>query len=97
MTGGAATAACSGLPMLRDHQDADFHLALRQGRVLVEKGPDPLHAARNRRTMDPDLVGAEDAAAAGGELVEHRRLLRRQLLGRNFESSVHGALSSCDS
>jgi hypothetical protein len=78
------------LPVLRDHQDADLHLALRQRRALVEESSDPLHAVGDGRAVDPDLVGAEDAAAAGGELVEHRRLLAGELFGRDFQNAVHG-------
>jgi hypothetical protein len=77
------------LPMLRDHQDYDLDLALRQRRALVEEGPDPLHAARHRRAVDPDLVWAEDAAAAGGELIEDRGLLGGELFPRDFENAVH--------
>jgi len=63
------------LPVLRDHQNADLHLALRQRRELVEEGPDPLHATGDGRTVDPDLVGPEDAPASGGELIEDLALL----------------------
>src|SRR5262245_44345870 len=77
------------LPMLCDHQDYDLDLALRQRRALVKEGPDPLHAARHRRAVDPALVGAEDAAAAGGELIEDRGLLGGELFRRDFENAVH--------
>src|SRR6476620_933306 len=63
------------LTVLRDHQNADLHLALRQRRELVEEGADPLHAAGDGRTVDPDLVRPEDAPAPGGELIEDLALL----------------------
>jgi hypothetical protein len=42
---------------------------------FVEEGPDPLHAAGDGRTVDPDLVRPEDAPASGGELIEDLALL----------------------
>ena len=39
--------------------------------------------------MDPDPVGAEDAAAAGDELFEDRFLLGGELVGRDVEKAVH--------
>src|SRR5436190_3481691 len=77
------------LPMLRDHQDYDLHLPLRQRRALVEKRPDLFHAARNRRAVNPDLVRAENASATGGELIEDFCLLGAELLLGNFENAVH--------
>src|SRR4051794_11689719 len=85
------------LPVLRDHQNADFHLALRQRRELVEEGPDPLHAAGDGRTVDPDLVRPEDAPAPGGELIEDLALLGRKLFRRNLEDAVHDAARSLGS
>jgi hypothetical protein len=80
--------------MLRDDQDADLHLTFRQRGEFVEERPDPLHAAGDGRTMDPDLVGAEDAPATGGELVEHRGLRGREMLRRNFENTIHDVKAS---
>src|SRR6266436_4667863 len=50
-----------------------------------------LHTARDGRAVDPDLVGCEDAAAAGGELIENILLLGRERVRRNFGDAVHGA------
>src|SRR5262249_24078770 len=82
-----------GVPVLRDHQDSDLDLAGRERAALVEMGPDVLHPVRNRRRMDPHLVGAEDATAPGGEPVEHGLLLGGELFGRNLEDAVHGGAS----
>ncbi len=57
--------------------------------ALVEEGADVLHAARDGRRMNPDLVGAEDAAAPGDQLVEHRLLFTGQFVGRNFKRAIH--------
>src|SRR5262249_7827507 len=78
-----------GLPMLGDYQDADLDLALAERRALIEKGADLLHAARGGGAVDPDFVGPEDAAAAGGELLEYGGLLGRELFRRNLENAVH--------
>src|SRR5882762_333016 len=40
--------------------------------------------------MDPHLVGAEDAPAPGGELVEHGLLLGGEFFGRDFKQAAHG-------
>jgi hypothetical protein len=60
-----------GVPVLRDDEDADLDLALRQRALFVEISADVLHAARDGRRMNPYLVRAEDAAAPGDELFEH--------------------------
>src|SRR5262249_30292624 len=81
--------------MLRDHQDCYLHLALRERRTLVEKRADLLHAARDRRAVNPNLVRAENASATGGELVEDFCLLGAELLLGNFENAVHAAGGLC--
>jgi hypothetical protein len=40
--------------------------------------------------VNPDLVRAEDAAAARDELFEHFLLFRRLLFRREFEKAIHG-------
>jgi len=78
-----------GVPVLRDNENADLDLALRQRALLVQIGADVLHAAGDGRRVDPDLVGAEDAAAAGDELLEHFLLFGRLLFRGQFEQAVH--------
>src|SRR6185436_1886642 len=78
-----------GVPVLRDDENADLDLARRQRDLLVEVGADVLHAARDRRRMNPDLVGTEDAAAPGDELIEHRGLFGREFFRRQIEQAVH--------
>jgi hypothetical protein len=68
--------------MLRDHENADLDLALRQRAFLVEISADVLHAAGDGRRVDPDLVRPEDAAATGDELLEHFFLFGRLLFRR---------------
>src|SRR5262249_45391202 len=79
-----------GVPVLRDHQDSDLDLAGRERATLVEIGADVLHPVRNRRRMDPHLVGAEDATAPGGDPDEHGPPLWRERLGRELCGAVYG-------
>jgi hypothetical protein len=44
--------------------------------------------------MDPDFVGAEDAATAGDELFEHLFLFRGLLFRGKFDEAIHGGLAS---
>jgi hypothetical protein len=39
--------------------------------------------------VNPDLVRTEDAAAAGGELIEDFALLGREMRRWNFENAIH--------
>src|SRR5262245_33304432 len=83
-----------GIPVPRDQEDSNLDFARRKRTALVEISPDVLHAARDRRTMDPDLVRAEDTTTARHQLVKYGCLFGCQLLGRDFENAAHGDVLS---
>jgi hypothetical protein len=80
-----------GVPMLRDHQDADLDLPRRQRALLVEERADVLHPACDCRRVDPDLIRSEYASAAGGKPLEDCGLFGRELVLGNVQNAIHGA------